>query len=108
MRALIAVASLLLVGAMVACGDDDVTGEPGSSSGSNTDGGTSGASGNGSTSSSSGETGPNNEFVVFVKDQIVNQTKNDTAPATLNDKTFTDSERSDLFDTAFFSGSYEQ
>lgn len=93
--------------AAIACGDDDVSGDPGASSSSgNTDGGSSGASG--SSGTSSGETGPSNEFVQFVKDQIVNETKNNTAPATLNDKTFTDSERSDLFDPAFFANSYEQ
>ena len=99
--ALIALAAVCSVTAL-ACGDDDVDLEPGSSSGTNTDGG-------GSSSGASGTPGDagSNEFVEFVKNQITNETKNDTAPATLNDKTFVESERGDLFDPAFFAGSYE-
>jgi len=98
--ALIALAAVCSATA-IACGDDDIDLEPGSSSGTNTDAGaSSGASGN------PGDAG-NNEFVEFVKNQITNETKNDTPPATLNDKTFVESERGDLFDPAFFAGSYE-
>ena len=101
--ALIALAAVCSITA-IACGDDDVDLEPGSSSGTNTDAGASSSSSG--ASGSSGDAG-SNEFVEFVKNQITNETKNDTAPATLNDKTFVESERGDLFDPAFFAGSYE-
>ena len=114
-------AALFFGVASIACGDDDIDGNGtsgGASGNISSSGGasgslsSSGASGSLSSSGASGQSSSGasggNEFVDYVKDQIVNHTRNNTPTDTLNDKTFTDSERSDLFDPAFFAGSYEQ
>lgn len=108
-RAAMALVMAAMAMSAIACGDDDEA--PLTSSSSS---GASGTSGGGTSSGSSGTSGGSSgenvsfEFVAFVKNQIVNETKNTTPPVTLDDKTFVESERSDLFDPAFFAGSYEQ
>lgn len=118
--AVFAVAGTLGI-ASVACGDDDSedntsssgnasggasSGKPGGSSGAS--GGSSGSSGSsGASGGSSGASSGSIEFVEVVKNQIVNETRNNT-PAIAINPAWTDSERSDLFDPAFFAGSYEQ
>ncbi len=70
--------------------------------GGTTDAGTGTDAGNNQTDAGSDAGTGSQEFTTFVRGEIVNRTSPNTAPATIDDKTFTDSQNPNAFETAFF------